>query len=101
MPAMPQRGRASSIAPGAGRDWRTCLCSTLIGTLFLTLHTPTVAATRTQVADLADLSLEQLGNVVVTSVSRRQQPLGSAATSIYVINADDIRRSGATTCPRR
>lgn len=49
--------------------------------------------------DLADLTLEQLSNIVVSSVSRRQEPLASAAASIYVINADDIRRSGATTLP--
>ncbi len=52
-----------------------------------------------QTADLADLTLEQLGNVVVTSVSRREEPLGSAASSIYVITGEDIRRSGAITLP--
>lgn len=49
--------------------------------------------------DLANLSLEQLSNIVVTSVSRREQMLGSAAASVYVIRAEDIRRSGATTLP--
>ncbi len=48
---------------------------------------------------LADLSLEELGNVLVTSVSGRAEPLSSAAASIYVIRQDDIRRSGATTLP--
>lgn len=51
------------------------------------------------VTDLVDMSLEQLGNIIVTSVSRREQPLGSAAASIYVISAEDIRRSGATSIP--
>ena len=50
-------------------------------------------------ADLADLSLEQLGNIVVTSVARRAEPLASAPASIYVISSEDIRRSGATTLP--
>ncbi|MDB5800908.1 MAG: hypothetical protein JWL63_1847 [Rhodocyclales bacterium] len=49
--------------------------------------------------DITDLSLEQLGNIVVTSVSRREEPLIDAAASIFVISADDIRRSGATTLP--
>ncbi|MGQ0547968.1 MAG: TonB-dependent receptor plug domain-containing protein [Betaproteobacteria bacterium] len=49
--------------------------------------------------DLADLSLEQLANVVVTSVSRRDEPLSRAPASIYVISAGDIRRSGATSLP--
>jgi len=50
-------------------------------------------------ADLADLSLEQLGNIVVSSVARRDESLASAAASIYVISSEDIRRSGATTIP--
>ena len=48
-------------------------------------------------SDLADLSLEQLSNVVVTSVSRREEKLSQAAASIYVITAQEIRASGATT----
>src|SRR6185436_7848614 len=49
--------------------------------------------------ELAELSLEQLINVEVTSVSRRAERLSDAAASIFVINAEDIRRSGATTLP--
>ena len=51
------------------------------------------------VASLADLSLEELGDIEVTSVSRRPQPLSDAAAAVYVISADDIRRAGATTLP--
>lgn len=50
-------------------------------------------------AELTDLSLEQLSQIHVTSVSRRPEPLVNAAASIYVITADDIRRSGARTLP--
>lgn len=49
--------------------------------------------------DLADLSLEQLANVVVSSVSGRAEPLSRALGSVYVITGDDIRRSGATSIP--
>jgi iron complex outermembrane receptor protein len=52
-----------------------------------------------QSGDLADLSLEELGNIEVTSVSGRAEPLSSAAASIFVISNDDIRRSGATSLP--
>ncbi|HYD74513.1 TonB-dependent receptor plug domain-containing protein [Ramlibacter sp.] len=48
---------------------------------------------------LADLTLEQLSNITVTSVSGRPQGLQQAAASIYVITAQDIRRSAATTLP--
>ena len=49
--------------------------------------------------DLADLSLEELGNIEVTSVSRRPERLSDAAASIFVITGEDIRRSGATSLP--
>ena len=42
---------------------------------------------------LVDLSLEQLSNIVVTSVSRRAESLANAAASVYVITHDEIRRS--------
>jgi iron complex outermembrane receptor protein len=48
---------------------------------------------------LAEMSLEELGRIEVTSVSLRSQRLTEAAASIYVITADDIRRSGATSLP--
>jgi iron complex outermembrane receptor protein len=49
--------------------------------------------------DIADLSLEELANVQVTSVSKRPEPLSNAASSIFVITGTDIHRSGATTLP--
>src|SRR5580658_1608921 len=49
--------------------------------------------------DLAHLSLEELGSILVTSVSKKPEHLNNAAASIYVITHDDIRRSGATSLP--
>ncbi|HEX7385101.1 MAG TPA: TonB-dependent receptor, partial [Burkholderiaceae bacterium] len=51
------------------------------------------------VHSLADLSLEQLGDIVVTSVSRRAESLEQVPASVYVISALDIRRAGAVTLP--
>ncbi|HZM33882.1 MAG TPA: TonB-dependent receptor [Burkholderiales bacterium] len=48
---------------------------------------------------LADLTLEQLANVIVSSPSRRNEPLSRVPASVYVITGDDIRRSGATSLP--
>jgi iron complex outermembrane receptor protein len=59
---------------------------------------PTLAAMR-PVAEIADLSLEQLTQITVTSASRREERLLEAPASIFVITAEDIRRSGATTLP--
>jgi iron complex outermembrane recepter protein len=48
---------------------------------------------------IADLSLEQLSNIVITSVSRQETRLATAAASLYIISASDIRRSGVHTLP--
>lgn len=48
---------------------------------------------------LADLSLEDLGQLEITSVSKRAERLADAPTSVFVITAADIRRSGATSLP--
>jgi iron complex outermembrane recepter protein len=49
--------------------------------------------------DLTGTSLEDLMNIQVTSVSKKEQSLSKAAGSIYVITQDDIRHSGATNVP--
>ncbi|WP_307731166.1 TonB-dependent receptor plug domain-containing protein [Massilia agilis] len=48
---------------------------------------------------LADYTLEQLSNVVVTSVSRQETRLANAPASVYVITGSDIARSGAAALP--
>src|SRR5258708_35492019 len=49
--------------------------------------------------DLTRVSLEDLMNVEVTSVSKKEQKLSKAGAAIYVISQEDIRRSGATNIP--
>ncbi|HZF78813.1 MAG TPA: TonB-dependent receptor [Rubrivivax sp.] len=64
-----------------------------------------IAAAQAQVVtivsagQLADLSLEELSNLEVTSVSGRPENLQHAAASVYVITAQEIRRSSATSLP--
>jgi len=48
---------------------------------------------------LKNLSLEQLGNVEVTSATKAPQEVWNTAAAIYVISHDEIERSGATTIP--
>ena len=49
--------------------------------------------------DLGGMSLEELANVQVTSVSKSIEPLRTAPAAIYVITHEDIMRSGATSIP--
>jgi iron complex outermembrane receptor protein len=50
-------------------------------------------------ADLARLSIEELLNVEVTSVSRKEQRADTAPAAVSVITREDIRRSGIRTLP--
>jgi iron complex outermembrane receptor protein len=45
------------------------------------------------------LSVEELMNIEVTSVSKRSEKLSEVASAIQVITQEDIRRSGATNLP--
>ena len=49
--------------------------------------------------DLGNKSLEDLMNIEVTSVSKKEQRLSRTASAIFVITAEDIRRSNATNIP--
>ena len=48
---------------------------------------------------LTELSLERLMDISVVSASRKSQSLADVTSAVFVINQEDIRRSGATTIP--
>ncbi|MGB5132100.1 MAG: TonB-dependent receptor [Steroidobacteraceae bacterium] len=56
-------------------------------------------ATAEEAPSLLDLSIEELANLQVTSASRVEESLRDAAAAVFVITADDIRRSGVTSIP--
>ncbi|MRR07522.1 MAG: TonB-dependent receptor, partial [Deltaproteobacteria bacterium] len=49
--------------------------------------------------NLSELGLEDLMNIQVTSVSKKEQKLSDAAAAVFVVTREDIRRSGATSIP--
>ncbi len=49
--------------------------------------------------DLKNLSLEELMNVEVTSVSKRTEKLSQTASAIQIITQEDIHNSGVKTLP--
>src|SRR3954464_1867848 len=57
------------------------------------------ADTPKTVEDLSGLSIEELARIEVRSASKQAEPLSRAATALYVITADDIARSPATSLP--
>ena len=46
-----------------------------------------------------NLSIEQLANIQVRSASKREEPLSAVPAAMYVIDHDQIARSGAQTIP--
>lgn len=52
-----------------------------------------------QELDLSEMSIEELMNIPVTSVSKKEEQRMGAAAALFVINSEDIRRSGATSIP--
>ena len=58
-----------------------------------------IAAGQSSKQDLTTLNLEDLMNIEVTSVSKKDQKLSRVASAISIISQDDIRNSGATNIP--
>src|SRR6266513_2613581 len=71
----------------------------LAGFLAVVVAATTVAQTSRSVPDVTAMSMEDLMNMKVTSVSKRTQKVADAAAAIFVITQEDIRRSGATSIP--
>ena len=63
------------------------------------LSPPQAVASPQRVPDITELGLQDLLNLEITSVSRRSQPVSQAASAVYVITAEDLRRTGVTTIP--
>ena len=76
--------------------WLSCLAQIALSALWVGQLTPqTGAAEASTASSLADLSIEQLMNESVTSVSKRETKLADSPAAIYVITQEDLRRSGA------
>jgi iron complex outermembrane receptor protein len=67
--------------------------------LFLPLYSQLPAANKTALPDFSNLTLLELSAVKVTSVSGSQQNLSQAAAAVFVIDREEIHRSGMTTVP--
>lgn len=85
-------------AHNAPKRIRQTLIAFLFGSLVV-IAPLAAAAPGAETEALIGLSLEELLQVTVTSVSRKPQSLSASPAAIFVISQDDIRRSGARTIP--
>jgi iron complex outermembrane receptor protein len=83
---------------GGARTWRPSFAG---GLLLAFLSVPAVAneAQYASTESLKRLSLEELFNVEVSSVSKSEEPISEAAGAVTVVSGKDIERSGATSIP--
>jgi iron complex outermembrane receptor protein len=68
----------------------------LLGMLFFL---PLVSVADTLEQDFTEISFDELMQIEITSVSKKNEKLSEAAAAVYVVTADEIRRVGATTIP--
>lgn len=85
------RTRVSLIASRRARAFRI---AALLLALTFDPHSATAALDS---LDLTELSLEDLMDVEVTSVSKKPEPLSGASAAVFVVTGEQIRRSGAQT----
>ncbi|MDM8544083.1 TonB-dependent receptor [Desulfococcaceae bacterium HSG7] len=57
------------------------------------------SADETVVTDLTDLSIQELMNVEITLAARKPRKLSETSAAVFMITAEDIRRSGVTSIP--
>jgi iron complex outermembrane receptor protein len=87
--------------PGARlRNMRCASITLLFGILFVAIpgiFSRALAQAASEKRNLKDLSLEELGNIEVTTYSKSPTGLWAVPAAMVVITGDDILRSGATS----
>ena len=83
--------------PGTGVRLRAALLAGALAATSTVLHAQQLAAA--QVDELKRLSIEQLTNVMVTSVTRGPQPLSRSAAAVAVVTSEQLASSGAMSIP--
>ena len=79
----------------SARQWRGI---GLAASICMIALAPSLACAQS-VQDLQHMSIDELSNIDVSSVTKTAQPLSDAPGAIYVITHDDIIRSGAQSIP--
>jgi len=68
-------------------------------TLLCLMAVPSSGFSQGSELDLTELSLEDLMNITVTSVSRKEQRAADVAAAIFLLTREEIHRSGMRTIP--
>lgn len=71
----------------------------LLVVISITIDADAAVAKPSGEVDLTEMSIEEVLQLEVTSAAKKPQKLANTAAAIFVLTADDIRRSGATSIP--
>lgn len=85
-------GKPVTVAPGLDDGRPGAMGALLLAALVFCATAPRA---RAETSPLAQLNLDELMKVEITSVARKAQPLGNVAAAVHVIQREDILRSGA------
>jgi iron complex outermembrane receptor protein len=98
---MNQQHFPARVAGGSRRCFRRALCygPNDFPVLVLVGLVVGMFAAAGRAADLADLGIEELLNVEITSVTKKQTPLMATPAAVAVLTGDDVRRLGVTSIP--
>jgi Outer membrane receptor for ferrienterochelin and colicins len=91
-------GKGRSLYVRTGIALKFCVCFVMV-TFQYWVATAESDQSVIEAAALKRLTLEELVNLEVTSVSRRPEPWFTTASAVQVITAEDIQRSGASSLP--
>jgi iron complex outermembrane receptor protein len=86
--------RIRFIRPGLAGNGRR-----FAGGLLLAPFIALGASAAEQPVDFSHMSIEDLANIEISSVSKKKESLSDAAAAVFVITQEDIRRSGYTSLP--
>jgi len=90
----------AQVTASIGLGLAKAMIGILIGSSLITIcWAGNLEAAQKLPTDLTELSLEELMNIEITSVSKKAQKLSDAAAAVFVITQEDIRRSGVTSIP--
>lgn len=81
------------------RTMLSSLYSIILACLFFSAIPSLAAEERYSTKELLNLSMEELMNIKVVSVSKREENYYETAAATFIITHDDIRRSGARSIP--
>lgn len=71
----------------------------ILSTLLVLMNSTAVLAADSEIEEFMNMSLEDLMEQRVSIITKSEKALSTTAAAVFVINAEDIRRSGAANIP--